>query len=153
MTTIAVKDGRIAADTCETIEGEGGEYCRMCEKLFRIKVGGVTPAVIGLAGESGPGLLLMEWLQTGDGALRDMLRASDADFTAVVCYEDGRIVEYDRYCVAVEIRNTFHAIGSGAKAALGAFWHGANALEAVSCAARVDPYTKLPATGWPIKEI
>jgi hypothetical protein len=151
MTTLAVRDGKIAADSRETIEGEGGDYCRKCDKLF--EVGGGTllrepqrRVVVGLAGESGPGLAFLEWLRTDDPCLRDNLRSSDVDFTAVVCHSDGRVFEYDKWCIPVEITAPFYACGTGAKVALGAMKAGATAAEAVIIAAEIDPYTALPVT-------
>jgi ATP-dependent protease HslVU (ClpYQ) peptidase subunit len=144
MTTLAVRDGKIAADSRETIEGEGGDYCRKCDKLFEFP--GPPTLIVGLAGESGPGLAFLEWLRGGTDELRDQLRSADVDFTAVVLYANGKVFEYDKWCIPVEITAPFYACGTGAKVALGAMKAGATAAEAVIIAAEIDPYTALPVT-------
>ncbi len=106
--------------------------------------------MIGLAGESGPGLLFAEWLKAEHGErkneIREQLRSADIDFTAVMCYPDGSVFEFDKWCIPVEITAPFYTCGNGSKLALGAMKAGAAAAQAVLIACEYDPYTAEPVT-------
>lgn len=138
MTTIAYRKGIIAADSRVTIESEaGGSRMFKSEKLFR-----KGKAIIALAGESEPGLVFLDWYGTGRDA-PSVLISADADFTALVLTRKG-LFEYGKYCRPERVLGDFHAIGSGAKAALGAMHMGADARTAVRVACKIDPYSAGP---------
>lgn len=141
MTTIAYRDGVMAADSRFTEDSEaGGTRLGRCEKLYRRE-----HAIVGLAGESAPGLVFLDWYDKG-AAIADrpeLLVHGEADFSALVLRADG-LYSYDKWCRGEKVLNKFWAIGSGAKAALGAMEHGASAAEAVKIACRIDPYSAPP---------
>ena len=143
MTTIAYKDGVIAADSRETHETEaGGSTKHVCAKLFRKTVGEGRKAyevILATAGESSPGMIFVDWYGTGKEVPR-MLLDRDPDFTCLILTPQG-LFEADEYCRPVERSETAYAIGSGRKEALAAMSCGKSAVEAVRIAAIHDPYT------------
>lgn len=149
MTTIAYCNGVIAADSRTTLETEGGgARMFLCEKLFRKKVtvGRQTQEVIiATAGESSPGMVFVDWFGSRKAPPLHEFLTGSADFTCLVLQQDG-LWEYDAWCRGVKIMDMFYAIGSGAKAALGALHMGASARKAVEVACRIDHYSGLPVT-------
>lgn len=155
MTTIVCipSQGVMVADSQVTVDSEaGGSRKFRCKKLYE-KDG----AIIGLAGESSPGMVFLRWY--GTARMRDnkpppRFENIDADFTALVLKPDGTLWEYDAWCVGEQVEEEFYAIGSGAKAALGALRAmkragplPENAAElACEIACEVDPYTSAPLT-------
>lgn len=138
MTTIAVRAGVMAADSRVTIHTEeGGARVTSCIKIFRRK-----DALIGLAGESEPGLVFLKWYGSGKAAPSVLIDA-EADFTALVLNAHG-VFEYGKYCEPEKVLGRYWAVGSGAKAALGAMAMGASAARAVEVACEIDPYTAAP---------
>jgi len=139
MTVIAYRNGVMAADSRITFTGEesGTAYGR-CEKLFRVR-----DAIIGLQGESSPGLVFLDWYASGAVEAHEGLVHSDADFYALVMTSTG-VYMFDKWCRGERVLDEFWAIGSGAKAALGAMHMGADAREACAIACRIDPYCALP---------
>jgi len=142
MTTIAYRDGVLAADSQVTYGEDGGARVHTCKKLFRKKVtqGKKTfDVIIATAGESSPGMVFVDWYGSGK-PIPDLFIHIGGDFTCLVLSPQG-LFEYDIYCRGEEILDDFYAIGSGAKAALAAMHCGKSALESVRIAARIDPYT------------
>lgn len=138
MTTIAVRAGVMAADSRVTHSSEaGGSRVAQCVKIFR-KAGDL----VGLAGESEPGLVFLDWYGTKK-APPSVLIDAEADFTALVLTTKG-MFEYGKYCRPEKVIGKFWAVGSGAKAALAAMHMGASAYRAVEIAALIDPYTAAP---------
>lgn len=151
MTTIAYRDGILAADSCVSLQTEaGGARKFRCEKLYaklvyeRENADDSKKVIIALAGESSPGLVFLDWYGSDDEPPQRLIDGA-ADFTALILTEDG-LFEADAYCRPDKILEDFYAIGSGAKAAMGAMYAGASALEAVEIAAKIDPYTAGPFT-------
>ncbi len=150
MTTIAYRDGVLAADSQTTIQTEAGgsRKFRCTPKLLTKNVlidGEPQEVIIALAGESAPGLAFFNWFD-GDFETKDtpeIFVQNLPDFTALVLFAHG-LYEFDAYCTADKIIEPFYAIGSGAKAALGAMHAGATAEQAVEIACKVDPYTSGP---------
>lgn len=146
MTTIVYRAGRMVADSRETIEHpDRGVYNQQCCKLFSYDN---DRYIIGLEGESSPGMVFLEWFASFQGMptkgqVCRKLVDSDADFTALVLCKKG-LFEFDKWCLPTRILSEFHAIGSGAKAALGALHLGATARQAVEIACKVDPYSGAP---------
>ena len=138
----------MAADSRVTVDSEaGGSRVFRCIKLYRVKVHTprkTNPAIVGLAGGAYDGLAFLDWLQ---GAANKeppaRLIEGEADFTALVLYRHG-LFEYDKWCRPDRIKERFYAVGSGAKAALGAMHMGASARKAVAVACKIDPYTAPP---------
>lgn len=142
MTTIAYRDGILAADSRVTYGEEGSARIHTCKKLFRKKVTQGKKSfdvIIATAGESAPGMLFVDWYGTGK-PIPDTFLHLGGDFLCLVLTPSG-LFEFDVYCRGEEVNDDFYAIGSGAKAALGALWCGKSAVEAVRIASRIDPYT------------
>lgn len=153
MTTVAVKFDKkgvatIAADSRVTVESEsGGIRMFQCEKLYRKHVtvnGAEQDVIIGVAGEGFPALVFVDWYGSGSPP-PDNLLLGEADFTAIVLSKDG-LFEYDKWCRGEKVLNKEYAIGSGAKAAMGALYAGKSAAKAVEIACRIDPMSGLPVT-------
>lgn len=149
MTTIAYRNGVIAADSRVTVSSEaGGDRNFHTKKLFRARVdikGVQSEVILATAGESAPGSLFVEQWSTGKSLteIRDLFTYSEADFTVLVVTEHG-LFEVDKWCVLEPVYEVFYAIGSGSKLAMGAMEAGASAQKAVEIACRRDPYTALP---------
>jgi ATP-dependent protease HslVU (ClpYQ) peptidase subunit len=138
MTTIAYRDGFMASDSRVTVETEAGGIRHFkCEKLYRVTSPSLGECVVGLAGESAPGLVFLDWLQSEKPELVDRLIEGGGDFTALVLCRKG-LYEYDGWCRGEKVLERFYAIGSGCKAALGAMHMGATARTAVKIACRID---------------
>lgn len=146
MTTIAYRDGIIAADSRATYTSEaGGARIVACRKLYRKTIGKGRrqhDVIIGTAGESAPGLLFVEWFGSGKEPPTKLIDG-DADFEVLVVTKKG-IYTADKYCTLEEIEEPYYAIGSGSKAAFAAMDCGKSAKEAVRIAAKRDPYTGGP---------
>jgi ATP-dependent protease HslVU (ClpYQ) peptidase subunit len=143
VTTIAVRNGVMAADSRVTVQTEeGGSRVFRCEKLYPIRLER-KPAVVGVAGGSFDGLAFLDWLVSGSTEPPDRLLDGEADFTALVLTQHG-LFEYDKWCRPERVLERFYAVGSGTKAALGAMHMGATAHRAVSIACKIDPYSAPP---------
>lgn len=149
MTTIAFKNGVIAADSQVTVESEGGGARNFnTRKLFPATVdirGAKTDVILATAGESAPGSLFVEAWGSGKTLTecRELFTYSEADFSILVVSPEG-LFEVDKWCVLEPVYEPFYAIGSGSKLAMGAMEAGASAARAVEIACRRDPYTALP---------
>ena len=147
MTTIAFRNGTLAGDSAVTYESEAGgtRKHRCITKLFRKKLVTGEEVIIAVQGECSPAMLFVKWFD-GDSSKEppEALTHNVPDFTCLVLRADGTLWEYDAYCVGEQVAEEFYAIGSGAKAALGAMHMGASAKKAVAVAAAVDPYTAGP---------
>lgn len=142
MTTIAYRDGILAADSRVTYGEDSGARIHSCKKLYRKTVTQGKKSfdvIIATAGESSPGLLFVDWYGSGK-PIPDTFLHLGGDFLCLVLTPSG-LFEYDVYCRGEPVSDDFYAIGSGAKAALGAMHCGKSAIEAVRIAARIDPYT------------
>ncbi len=148
MTTIAWDGKKIAADSQITYDSEaGGTRKHKCgNKLFRktIVVDDVAEEVVmAVQGDASAANLFVEWFDGTKKEMPEIFAYNPPDFTCLVWFKHG-LYEYDAYCVGEKVTEKFYAIGSGAKAALGAMHMGADALQAVKIAAEVDPYTSGP---------
>lgn len=150
MTTIVFRAGIMAADSRCTMSSEaGGSRVSKCDKLYRKTTSDKEDVIIGLAGESGPGLVFLDWFGTGKDIPASLLEG-EGDFTALVLSKKG-LFEYDKWCRGERVKGRFYAVGSGAKAALGALYMGANAKAAVKIACKIDPYTAGPVVAMSLK--
>jgi hypothetical protein len=142
MTTIAYRDGILAADSRLTVDHGGGSRKHTCRKLFRKRVGEGKKAhdvVIATAGESSPGMVFVDWYGSGK-PVPDLFLHLGGDFLCLVLTPSG-LFEYDVYCRGDLIEEEFYAVGSGSVAALAAMHCGKSAIEAVRVAARIDAFT------------
>jgi len=140
MTTIAVRDGIVAADSQET----NSHYKQPCHKLYKAK-----NAVIGTAGDSFNGMVFVEWY-------RDRRKAKpttelDRPFECLVV-TSSTIEIWNELLVPLVIHEPFWAIGHGGGIAMGAMAAGASAKEAVEIACRYDLYSIGPVETMAVKQ-
>ena len=136
MTTIAFRDGVMAADT---MAHSSEKLCRS-KKLFRVSNG----EVIGFSGVWIDGKLFVDWYDKGADRDEPPPWRTQGDekvnFNALVLTADG-IYEWSYELVADRVLDDFWAIGTGSSAALAAMRCGRNAQEAIYIAMQIDPYT------------
>lgn len=131
MTTVAVKDGVMAADTQIT-----SDYAIHAPKLFRLPDGGVA----GGAGDWSRAYAGIKWLMEGERG--DPPNLSDADI--LILRPDGSIWKANEEFPAYPLLDKVAAIGCGSLAAMVAMRGGASAVEAVMSVAASDVYTNAP---------
>ena len=133
MTTIAYRNGEVAADTQAT-----GYDCKFrITKLRRLPCGGV----VGGCGGTTALVRAMDYLVRGRKGSPPKLKGA----MLFVAYGDGRVTTIeDNTWAEIECCGPV-ALGSGMQAALAAMNHfGATAEQAVMAAASVDPNTSAP---------
>jgi hypothetical protein len=130
MTTIAYRNGVLAADTGAYINNGSVRVPGRGRKLYRLKDGSMAAG----AGSRKDIQEMVRWLDGGDEPAKDndayLLHIS----TEFITYYEGTHVRDVEDC-------SFYALGSGAAAALGAMYAGADAYGAIEAAIAVDPYT------------
>lgn len=133
MTTIAYRDGEMAADTQVTC----GELKYRATKMVRLPCGGVA----GACGTLPEAVVAFEWLRRGGKGAPPKLKQT----SVLVAYGDGRVVLYeDKRWTPLPLSGPV-SIGSGSQAATAAMNHfGASAEQAVLAAATADPGTSGP---------
>jgi hypothetical protein len=133
VTTVAYRDGIMAADTQATWDGNKTR----CHKLYRLPCGGVMGGCGTAAGVKRAAI----WLIGGRKGKPPKIPNCDL----LIAFGDGRVVTVtDRHWTFVDELGPI-AIGSGQQAALCAMRHfEASAEEAVYAAASVDTYTSAP---------
>lgn len=132
MTTIAFKDGVLAADSLVSSNGlAAGEF----NKLRRVKGWDGSSWIIGFAGGISmfdPFCVFIEELREFD--------IDEMGFHAIAINESSGHVE--TYCSSFfpeyNVKTPFHALGTGADIALGAMQAGATAVDAVKVACKLD---------------
>jgi len=133
MTTIAYRNGILAADTLVT---EQGRRVGRTTKIFRH-----GELLWGFAGALQHRDVVASWLSAGlpgDTPLMETRKGARSD--ALIIF-DGRLICFDEHGADSMALPQFYAIGSGAPYALGAMAHGASAEEAVRAAMNLDLYT------------
>ncbi|MEQ6333264.1 hypothetical protein [Sphingobium sp. MK2] len=131
MTTIAIRDGIIAADTrisYRTFHNGTKNKIARCGRFY-----------VALAGMGNLRRPLEQWAEAGCAPdnLPEVLVENRKEFSALFLDSDGRIFEFDEHGL-LEIEANYTAIGSGGFFAMGAMAHGANAVEAVKAASLHD---------------
>lgn len=133
MTTIAYRDGVLAADSmCST----NGTYLASVDKIHRLDDG----RIVGLCGQSGVCRMVVNWLNGGEKPVL----AADDNLNAIIVNPDGGLALLDKHLVLIPCRAPFLADGSGREIALGAMAAGATAEHAVEIACRFDNGSFLP---------
>jgi hypothetical protein len=135
MTVIAVRRGIMASDSRGTDDSQS--YVYSCGKIFR-----KAEALIGLAGDDGPGVVFLDWYGSGKPK-PEILVTGEGDFEALVMTREA-VMRFDRWCRGDRWTGKFFAIGSGAAAALGAMHSGATARQAAAIACKIDPFCAGP---------
>ena len=129
MTTIAYRDGVLAADSLVCVSG--WKQPHRAAKLHRMQDG----TVCGMTGDLAPASSFIRWLDTGEGDKPPMTDARVIHMQhggRLRVYEDGGYFDLD--C-------EFTAFGSGSPAAQAAMHMGADAARAVEIAALLDDST------------
>jgi len=148
MTCIAYRDGILAADSQITIDSEaGGSRKFKCDKIYRKTVRNEEEeyeVLIGTAGDAYTSMVFVDWYGTQQPVPETLVQGDvDRDFECLIVEDDG-IYTVDMFCRPIKVKEKFYAVGSGAKAALGAMHMGANAITAVQIACKVCPYCAPP---------
>lgn len=134
MTTVAYKDGILAAD--RAISGAG--HIGSTRKVFRRKLDG---ALVGWCGTVSVCQRWVDWFLTGErGAAPNLGTDEDSSSVVLVVRPNGDVEQHDRYGRAV-YEAPYYAIGSGGDYALGAMAFGATARQAVAAAMKHDHMT------------
>ena len=131
MTTIAVKDGVMAADTQIT-----GDYAMHAPKIFRLPDGGIA----GGAGVWSRAYAGIKWLMDGEKGEPPTLGEADI----LILRPDGVLWKANEEFPAYPMLDKVAAIGCGSLAAMVAMRDGATAVEAVQRVAESDVYTNDP---------
>lgn len=145
MTTIAYKDGIVAADTQETF---GDRKIKSAGKIFRVPSGPNKGHVLCLTGASFVGQKLVEWYTDPKGKEPPIVAADPDDDEALVEFlvitPDRRLFLFNETCALVPFEADHYAVGSGGDYAIGAMDAGKSAIEAVKIACRHDCNSSLP---------
>jgi hypothetical protein len=154
MTTVAYKDGFMAADSKMT-DALGSHVTRMT-KIFRLSAGGL----LGVAGDADVRdvvALLDKCRSARSLPSREALARTKSAFAGILVFRNGDIfdiaIAHDEEIKEwtggiVEIKDGLHAIGSGYQFAIGAMAAGASAYNAVVLACRFDT-----ASGGPVRMV
>ena len=133
MSTIAWDGKALAVDR----QGNNSGQRILCDK-HRVSDG----VVVAWTGEQERGLLLAEWYFNGaDPEDWPDFQTEGKDFTRLIVFSGGKVVEYESLPVAQEVQDNFAAWGSGRDFALGAMALGSDAKGAIGVASTLDLYT------------
>lgn len=138
MTTIAFRDGVMAADSRYTTGG----IISKGTKLFRKRVGKKT-VVIGVAGSVAASRKFVDWYGTGTAMPEDLVPSDGQEFVALI-WDGAKLWIVEHLGHPYEVEDEYCAIGSGASFALAAMDCGKSAREAVRIACKRDCYSGLP---------
>ena len=133
MTTITWDGKTLAADSRVT---DGCIEQVRCKKIHK-----AGEYIIAFCGDYAEGLAFVKWVK--DGMVAERKPEDLEDFGALVVHPDGKVFEYTKRLIPLPC-GCPTAAGSGRKSAMGALLAGANAVEAVKIAAKLDPYTGGP---------
>lgn len=134
MTTIAYRDGVLAADTMMC---SGGVLSGRSTKIVRRRDG----TMCGAAGGATYGEAFKRWVLNGERRKPPKATQGDGWFDRGAIFRpDGKIVVFEPDG-AFEVEAAYYALGSGKEAALGAMFAGADAVTAVRAAIEHDPHT------------
>jgi 20S proteasome alpha/beta subunit len=132
MTTIAWRDGILAADSRSMVGGWIEPH--WVQKIFRMP----DSRLVAITGNQAEARKLVNWLRERDR--QDHADQPTGDCRAIVMHTDKRVQVYEDGC-SYFATGSIGAYGSGAPAALGALHAGATAEEAIRIAALLDPNT------------
>jgi ATP-dependent HslUV protease subunit HslV len=137
MTTIAYRDGVMAADSACFNEGL---YEGEVDKIWPLSDVGL----LGCCGEYGAILKVVEWLKAGGEPKLKPRLSRESEFAGLLVKREGEVMHYQIGLRPLCIMAEFHAIGSGRQIAIGAMAAGASAEEAVQIACRYDRISMEP---------
>lgn len=134
MTTIAYRDGVLAADTAAT----AGEA--ITGQISKVYDGAVW--LIAVSGNAEDIPKAIRYIGSSD-AVKEAIKFSDNFAALVIERATGKVMQFEG-AEMFEVRAPFYARGSGRDFALGAMAAGATAAEAVEIACRYDCYSRAP---------
>ena len=132
MTTVAVCDGMMAADTQGQFEGVIMEM----HKIFRVR-----DSLIGFCGDYDAVIQFLELYKKNKTKDLKTIGEKDADFDYLLLNSKGVYLATGFCGPLVKIHESFFAIGSGKASAITAMRMGASAKEAIKMASLIDVYT------------
>jgi ATP-dependent protease HslVU (ClpYQ) peptidase subunit len=135
MTTIAADSELKIMASDSRVTNEDGSFF-LSRKVFQLPSGELA----GLSGNIVDGLKFLDWYANGLDEDEKPEFGAEA-FCALLLDNCGRLTIWDADCIGLEVIGRFHAIGSGANAAMGAMLAGASPDEAVAIASRIDSGT------------
>ncbi len=137
MSTVAIKieDGMV------TMSGDRQSSWGAWGKSSMTKVWRYGDQLIGLAGEAGKGMQVVNWYKNGGGRSEFPTEAMKGGDLVLLIWNGTDIVTIDEQGFATVVEDLMVAVGSGAMAALGAMRTGAGAKQAVEVASEIDQFT------------
>lgn len=142
MTTVAFKDGILAADSMVTCNNGifRGNTC----KLWPVATEKGLIAHMAMAGHSGYAQHVLEWLWR-DAPHNDVPKLPQGiQVWGIIAYTDRRLGVFSSDFTLQFVDASFHAQGSGNEIAMGAMAAGASAERAVEIACQLDAHSRLP---------
>ena len=136
MTTIAIKDGFICADSLTTFGHE-----RSMQPAEKLVVG--SSAVYAISGLASIGAELVKWHEAGADPKQMPVIGSGEKWALLVAKREGVFLYQVDAPYPFQVRPPF-GIGSGAEFAMGAMMAGASAERAVEIACRLSTNSGLP---------
>jgi hypothetical protein len=137
MTTIAW-DGNVLAGDTMTVNGS---FCREVTKIFKID----KDSYFGGAGYHEDCLRAVIWLRNPEGEKPEL----DQDTFMGILVQKGKAFRLESNLIEMPIKESAHAVGSGADCAIVAMYLGKSAIEAVKIAAIFDVNTGSKVTSMP----
>lgn len=148
MTTIAIKDGWIAADSAMS---RSDVFCGTAPKLFIVQAGGRS-YVHASVGECGHDEKIVRWIKAGMNVL-DPPSVGENGAGIVVDCETWRITTVVADVAHDVAEADFHAWGSGFSLAMGAMAAGATARQAVEIGCRFDLWSGGPVLAYRLADL
>jgi 20S proteasome alpha/beta subunit len=134
MTTIAYKDGVLAADTAMCL---GGVMTGSVVKIARRADGDMC----GSAGDAAYNAAFTEWFLRGEEDAPPTAKQEEGTFDRGVIFRRTGKIDVFEPRGKFTVKASYFAIGSGKESALGAMFAGADAEMAVRAAILFDPHT------------
>lgn len=149
MTTIAYKDGIMAADSGLYDVGSG-MYLGTVQKIYRLKDG----SLLGTSGDGDARALIALLDSLGAQATPDALLDTGVGGSFLLVEPDGRVyyvdIEQSEHihqkgsASLVEVKHTHYAVGAGTLTVMGAMLAGKSAKDAVALTVKENVWTSLP---------
>ncbi len=137
MSTVAIQ----ISDGFVTMSGDRQASQSHWGKSTMTKVWRFGDQLVGLVGEAGKGLQVVEWYKNGgDLSMFPTEAMKGGDFILLI-WNGADILTIDEQGFSVVVEDLMVAVGSGAMAALGAMHMGAGAERAIEVASEIDQYT------------
>lgn len=147
MTTIAFRDGIMAADSCltEELEDDNAIYVGDVNKIYRLDDG----SLLGMSGDAEGQCVLniLNDLAIPESLIADHLASLQHTRSCILVRPSGQLYWVgtgEDSAAYTPFTDRFAAVGTGKQFAYGAMEHGATAYEAVDAACRRHAFTRPP---------